>query len=891
MAISSAGVGSGLNVDDLISRLMAAESAPLAKYDTRTAAFQSKLDALSKLSSAVSSFQGSLSSLTSAATFKAVSASVSNPDILKGSATSEAAPGTYKISVSQLAQSQTLNSAGHASMTSSIGSGAKTTLTFQFGTTSGGRYGVDASALSAAVASTGIANGSLTINGTAITTSNTTRSAQALAAAINAETEDTGVTAVAQQTATSATMFGGAGAASFGAVTTAAGASYSLSVGGVRIAAQEGGIAAGAAGSVSAASIDDALSGNNATTQALSAAGITFTGSAANGDLQFFSAEGANITVSESVEGAVTGGLNNSGTANNGMTTTVTAGVSLSSSSGNAISVGGSKPALAGLTAGSNGSYIGAGFAQDGDKASGVVTLEAGDQSLQGIRDAINKANIGVQASIVSDGSAEPYRLVLTSTKTGEKSSMKISVSGEAGVDADPALQALLGYDPAGAQGLKQTSAAQSAKLDVNGVAVTSDTNNVSGAIQGVTLDVSQTGKSNVTIAKDTNAVKNSVDAFVKAYNTLNSTMKSLTAYDATTKKGGPLVGDSTVRSVQTQLRGLLGTAVGDGKLTTLSQVGITFQKDGSLAVDSSKLNKAMTENFSEISGLFAAVGKASDANIKFNNSTAKTQPGSYAVNITEMASKGNVTSKDALAATTTIAPNTSWLVTLNQTDPESAKRTATVKLNAGTYTPDQLASMIRAAINGTSNFMENGDTVETKLEDGKLSLSSTKWGSASNLTIENIAGGSTVEEVFGAEPKFNKGKDVAGTIGGAPATGNGQTLTAAAGSKAEGLKIDVTDGAAGERGTISFTQGYAYQLNNLATSFMGKEGLITNKADGLNVSIKAVDKERVRFTERLEQTEKRYRAQFTALDSMLASMQRTQSYLTQQLAAIAANS
>jgi flagellar hook-associated protein 2 len=889
VALSSSGIGSGLDVDGLIAKLMAAESAPLAKYDKRTSAFQTKLDALGKLSSAVSSFQGSLSSLTSSATFRAVSASVSNADVLKGSATSEAAAGTYKVSVNQLAQAQTLNSTGFASMTSSIGGGAKTTLTFQFGTTSGGRYGVDGARLSGAVATNGIASGSLTINGTAIATSNATRSAKALAAAINAQTKDTGVTAVVQQTATSPVMFGGAGSASFGAVKTEAGASYSLSVGGVQIAVQGAGIDASAAGSVTADSIDNALTGNNATTAALAAAGITFTGSAAGGDLQFFSAEGANITVSESVEGSVTGGLGNSGTENRGTLTTVTGGISLTSNSGSAISVGGSNPALAGLTAGSNGSYLGASFSQDGDKASGVVTLEAGDQSLQGIRDAINKANIGVQASIVSDGSDKPYRLVLTSTKTGEDASMKITVTGDGG-PPDPALSDLLGYDPAGAQGLKQTSAAQSAKLDVNGVLVTSDTNSVSGAIQGVTLDVNQTGKSTVTIAKDNNAVKTSVDAFVKAYNTLNSTMKSLTAYDPETKKGGPLVGDSTVRSVQTQLRGLLGTAVGEGKLTTLSQIGITFQKDGSLAVDSSKLNKAMTDNFNDISALFAAVGKASDANIKFNSSTAKTQPGTYGVYISEMASKGGVTSKDALGATTTIAANTSWMVTLNQTDPATASRTATVKLNAGTYTPQELASMIRAAINGNSNFAENGDTVETEIKDGKLTLSSTRWGSGSNLTIENIPGGTTVEDIFGTEAKFEKGKDVAGTIGGAPATGNGQTLTAAAGSKAEGLKIDVTDGAIGERGTISFTQGYAYQLNNLATSFMGKEGLITNKADGLNVSIKAVDKERERFNQRLTETEKRYRAQFTALDSMLASMQATSSYLTQQLAALAAN-
>jgi flagellar hook-associated protein 2 len=140
-----------------------------------------------------------------------------------------------------------------------------------------------------------------------------------------------------------------------------------------------------------------------------------------------------------------------------------------------------------------------------------------------------------------------------------------------------------------------------------------------------------------------------------------------------------------------------------------------------------------------------------------------------------------------------------------------------------------------------------------------------------------------------GAAP--SKGTDVAGTIGGFPATGVGQTLTAAAGSRVEGLKLEVTGGAIGERGTLTFSQGYAYQLNNLANSLMGKDGLITGKSDGLNSSIKSVASERDRFSARLEGIEKRYRAQFTALDTMLASMQSTSNYLTQQLASLAANS
>lgn len=889
MALTTSGIGSGLDVDGLVAKLMAAEAAPLAKYDKKSALYQGKLDAFNKLSAAIGAFQTSLGALTAPATFRAVSASVSDDKVLKAGASAEAVPGNYKIKVSKLAQAQTLNSAGVANMTAMIGSGAKTTLTFQFGTVTGGQYGMAGGALAAGVASGGIANGSLTINGTAIATSGATRSAGDLAEAINAQSATTGVTAMAARTETSATLFGGTGTPNFGNVSTGAGSSYTLSVGGVQLAAQGAGVGAGSG--VTAATIDATLAGTNATTNALAAANISFTGSAANGDLRFFAADGSNITISETVAGTVAGGIAHAaGSANNGSTVTASSTISLTSTAASPITVGGSNPALAGLTAGSGGAYLGAGFSQDGTKPSGTVVLEAGDQSLAGIRDAINKANIGVQASIVSDGSASPYRLVLTSTKTGASSSMKISLSGDGVLPADPGLANLLAYDPAGTQSLKQTSAAQSALLDVNGVAVTSDSNTVSEAIQGVSLTLSQVGSSNVTIAKDSATVKNSVESFVKAYNDLNRTIKTLTNYDAESKKGGVLVGDATVRSVQSQLRAMLGTTVGSGKLTNLSQIGIAFQKDGSLAVDSTKLNKAMTDNFQDIAGMFAAIGTASDNLVKFTSSTAKTEPGTYAINLTQVASKGSLTSTSALPPTTVIATNTTWTVTLNQTEPATASKTANISLPAGSYTPAELSALVRAAINGNAGFAENGDTVEAAIDaSGKLSLSSTRWGGGSNISVSSLTG-TTVDTVFGGAAPVT-GTDVAGTIGGYPATGSGQTLTAAAGSRVDGLKIEVTGGAIGDRGTITFSQGYAYQLNNLATALMGKDGTISGKTDGLNSSIKSVASERERFGTRLEQIEKRYRAQFTALDAMLASMQATSNYLTQQLASLAANS
>jgi flagellar hook-associated protein 2 len=879
VGISSPGIGSGLNINDLVSRLMAAESQPLSRYDMKTGAYQGKLTAYGQVSSAVNGFQSALTTLNSSNTFSALTAASSNKDLMSATASTGAVPGKYKINVTQLAQAQSLMTGGQASNSKQIGDGSKTTLTFQFGSVSGGTFGTTGNPLGVGIATSGIATGSLTINGTAISTNGTTRSARDLAQVINDESKNTGVTAKAGTTTTSATLFGG-----FNDVTVTSG-SYALSVGGVNVASSDGST------TVTTASIDTALA-TNTVRDGLAAANITMTGSAANGDLQFFAADGSNINITEAVTGTVTGGIGlSSAAANTGSNTTVTAGVTLSSADGSQIEIGGNNPAAAGLAAGSAGSFIGAGFVQDGAQASGTVTLDTKDQTLQGVRDAINKANIGVTATIVSDGSNNPYHLVISSNKTGEKSSMKISVDGADGGPVNAGIASLLGYDPNGTQGMTQTSGAQDTKLTMNGIAVSSDSTTVDDVVQGVSMDLSATGTTTLTVGQDSSSVTTAINGFVKAYNDLNSTIAKLTAYDPETKSGGVLQGDSAVRSIQTQLRRVLGTPVEglNSNMKTLTQVGITFAQDGSLKVDSTKLSTAISKNFSDIAGLFAAAGAASDGGIAYNKSGTATQPGEYAVNITKMATQGALTSASPLSGSTTIASNTTWTVTLNQTDPATDSKVQNIKIPAGTYANDQLSSMLRAAINGNSTFSSSGDSVETSVDgSGNLSISSSKYGETSNISIASVTG-TPVGDLFGSAAPV-KGTDVEGTIGGVAATGNGQVLTAADGSKAAGIQLTVNSGVTGDRGTVTFSQGYAYGLTNLAKSFTGKDSLIASKTDGLNASIKAVASQRDRFNEHLTKLEAMYRAQFTSLDSMLSSMQTTQSYLTQQLAAISAN-
>lgn len=250
-----------------------------------------------------------------------------------------------------------------------------------------------------------------------------------------------------------------------------------------------------------------------------------------------------------------------------------------------------------------NGKYSGATFTSNG---SGTVsiTVDSTNNTLEGIRDAINAAATGVTATIVNDGSGTPFRLALTASSTGVSSSLKITTSG-----GDGTIGNLLGYDPASTQNMTQTLAAQNASLTVNGIAITSASNTVSEAIQGVALTLKNITASptSLTVTRDTNAINTAASGFVEAYNALASQIKSRGAYGTSTAAGGALAGDATLRMLQEQLRSIFLTPASGGTMTSLAQVGIAFQRDGSLKLDSSTLSNAISSDFNDVNNLLAS--------------------------------------------------------------------------------------------------------------------------------------------------------------------------------------------------------------------------------------------------------------------------------------------
>ncbi|HEV7816434.1 MAG TPA: flagellar filament capping protein FliD, partial [Janthinobacterium sp.] len=189
---------------------------------------------------------------------------------------------------------------------------------------------------------------------------------------------------------------------------------------------------------------------------------------------------------------------------------------------------------------------------------------------------------------------------------------------------------------------------------------------------------------------------------------------------------------------------------------------------------------------------------------------------------------------------------------------------------------------------NGASNFTKAGSAVTATVDsNGNLSIVSNLYGSASNILISDGTGSSASALFGGATP--TAGVDVAGTIGGFSAVGSGQTLTGGAGAAVAGLAIKITGGTTGARGSVGFSQGYAYQLNNLATSYLGSSGNITAEQNGINASISDVNKQITDFNAQLVLIKANYTAQYTALDTTVASLNTTSSFLTEQFAALAA--
>lgn len=251
------------------------------------------------------------------------------------------------------------------------------------------------------------------------------------------------------------------------------------------------------------------------------------------------------------------------------------------------------------------------------------VTIDNTNDTLAGIRDAINASanNTSVSASIVNDTSGA--RLVLSAKNTGSANAIDVQVTESGAAGLRKLSYASANGDPYG-QVMTAGNPAQDALLKVNGVPISSASNTVSSAITGVSFTLAKENSSaTLTITRDSAAVSTAATNFAAAYSKLSSTIKTLTAYDAATKTGSVLTGDGTTSMLMSRLRTTLSTVPSGltGTYSTLAEVGISIQSDGSMSVDSTKLQSAIDNHFSDLQNVLGTYGKAvSDFADSFTN-------------------------------------------------------------------------------------------------------------------------------------------------------------------------------------------------------------------------------------------------------------------------------
>jgi|HigsolmetaAR205D_1030408.scaffolds.fasta_scaffold00231_25 flagellar hook-associated protein 2 len=244
----------------------------------------------------------------------------------------------------------------------------------------------------------------------------------------------------------------------------------------------------------------------------------------------------------------------------------------------------------------------------------GTLTISVGEQSftveigedsatLKGIRDAINRAsdNTGVRATIVNG--TDGAHLVLTSQKTGEANRLTVTTSG-AGLD-------VLAYSEEAPNEYTQIRAAQDAIIYIAGTEHRSASNTVTGAIEGVTLNLVKADVGNVhslTIARNIDTLVTRVNTFVTQFNSLAGVMASQQSYEPTTKTAGALLGDPLLRGIESSLRRELSRPIEGASppYNTLSSIGITVKVDGKLELDQTKLRQALETDFAAVQRLFS---------------------------------------------------------------------------------------------------------------------------------------------------------------------------------------------------------------------------------------------------------------------------------------------
>lgn len=521
------------------------------------------------------------------------------------------------------------------------------------------------------------------------------------------------------------------------------------------------------------------------------------------------------------------------------------------------------------------------------------VALDSNNNTLAGLRDAINRAGKGVSASIMNAGTSgtPDFRLVLTSTSTGEDAGMgSIDVNLTGGTSPT--------FDVA-----SPVQRALNAKLEIGGgdgttpIQVEKSTNVIGDVIPGVTLnivsaDTSKTVK--ISVSRDIEGIKGSIQNFVTLYNGLVDAIREQTRYDAESGDSGVLLGDYQIQRVQMEIESAVGAAVTglSARFTSLASLGITTDTLGRLIVNDTELTTALNDHPAQVARLFAADLDSSSSYVSYVASTPDTKPSGAAgwtVSVTQAACRAQVTAGAEMSGSLDFDET----LTVNGTS---------VALSSGMSIDDVVAAI--NSFSGTTRVIALKTGADGTGTGNYLTFRHVQYGSAYSVRVvgsHSISAGSNTgvgNELATSESPAGEGglgqgaagANVAGTINGEEATGTGQILSLnspTSTNAAKGLSLLITSGSPLESVTVNYTKGIGASLRDLLVGMTSTSGSVTTAQNGINDYITDLD-ERIAYMEsRLLDQEARLYNQFNAMETQLARLQSQGNYLSAQLNAM----
>jgi flagellar hook-associated protein 2 len=496
------------------------------------------------------------------------------------------------------------------------------------------------------------------------------------------------------------------------------------------------------------------------------------------------------------------------------------------------------------------------------------IAIDLSTDSLNSIAGKINNAGAGVTASVVTvnENGTTRYRLQITGTTTPSFTD-------------DGHILKTLGILRAGYR--NELVQARDAQFKIDNMSLTSSGNVLTNIIPGVTItlmdaDATNPKRTTITINRDTKGIKDAIKGFVDAYNSTMDLIKKYNYFDKETYETGPLFGNPAVNALIAELMATVSDVVAGttSDMSMLAQVGITLDPRGSgkLVLKESELEAALTSRLSDVERLFRVMGSTSDPRLTYVIATSHTKATGQALTviITQVATQAQATASMAQTQASTVAERLTFGGALfNNTD-------YSITLNAGNTIDDTIAQINADAT--LSRYL-----AASKDENGRLVLTSKQYGSKAAFTVVSDQEAADSNSGIGTTRLEVRGQDVAGTINGEPATGDGQFLTGNRGNATtDGLQIRVTATTTGTIGTVTVTRGIADRVFQLIQRFTDSiSGTLTDESKTIQQQIDEIKQRISAFDEAMQRRANDLRAQFTSMENALNKMRSQAQYLS----------